>query len=254
MNAFLAVPAAGAPWPTVVLLHERYGLVQHSRDLAKRFAAAGHVAIVPNLYFRESDQEAVGRGEKRVPVSDGQACADMAVAVDALAEVPGADVTRLAVMGVCATGRYPLVLAGRGVDVAACVVFYGGVESRQWEVNDLQEEPLERLIAASSAPVLGVFGELDHIISVDSVLRFRSALDAVPRSYHIQIFRDAPHGWLNDTMPGRYRWAQADAAWQLLLRFLDRVHGGGFDASRVQRVFESDIASTYDFSKNVRLE
>lgn len=53
--AFLAQPAAPGSYPVMVLLHERYGLVDHTRDGAIRFAADGHVAIAPNLFFREPD-------------------------------------------------------------------------------------------------------------------------------------------------------------------------------------------------------
>ena len=113
---------------------------------------------------------------------------------------------------------------------------------------------MEEIVARSKAPVLGVFGEGDHGISIDHVLRFRAALEAARRSYHIRIVPGAPHGFLNDTMPGCYRRQQAEAAWGLLMDFLMRVRTGGFPADRVQWTFESDTATDYDFSKNVRYE
>ena len=248
MDAFLARPEGAGPHPTVVLLHERYGLVQHTSDLAVRFAAEGHLAIAPNLYWREPNQEEIARGDARGDAPDQQVCDDVAAAIEQLRTVPAADPARLAIMGVCATGRHPLVFAAERPDVSACVVFYGAAYRHEWEPTDT----LSAFIAKSRAPVLGVFGELDNLQSRDDVLRLRAALEAARRSYHIKLFPDAPHGFLNDTMPGRYRRPQAEAAWKLLIDFLARVHSGGYAADRVQWTFESDTSTEYDFSKHVR--
>jgi carboxymethylenebutenolidase len=62
-----------------------------------------------------------------------------------------------------------------------------------------------------------------------------------------------PHGWLNDTMPGRYRRDGAEAAWALQLAFLKRVFDPGYDKSRRVQVYESEHAANYDFTKNVRM-
>lgn len=244
MNAFLARPDGSGPFPSMILLHERYGLVQHTKDLAVRFAAEGHLALAPNLYFRASNQDAVARGDEHVDVTDEQVCADVGIAIDHLATMPGTTRGQLAVMGVCATGRHPLVVAAERPEVTACVVFYGAAYAREWEPVDT----LSGFIQRSKAPVLGVFGELDNLQSVPDVIRVRNALEAARRSYHIQIFPDSPHGWLNDTMPGRYRRTHAEAAWKLLVDFLARVYGGGYPADRVHYAFECDWATEYDFS------
>lgn len=249
MDAFLALPGTPGPHPTMVLLHERYGLVQHTKDLAMRFATEGYSTLAPNLFFQEPDQGAIARGEARVALSDEQVCAAFPAAVERLATAPGASTGQVFVMGVCATGRYPLVLAAQRSDVAACAVFYGGAGAPR-----AGQTPIEEVIARSRVPVLGVFGEADHGISIDAVLRFRGALEAARRSHHLRIFPGAPHGFLNDTMPGRYRRQQAEAAWQLLGEFLARVRAGGFAEDRVHWTFESDTSTNYDFSKNVRLE
>src|SRR5437016_4300701 len=78
--AFLAVPAAPGPHPVMVVLHERYGLVDHTRDVAMRFAAHGHLAIAPNLFWREPDLEAIARAEARAEVADTQVCEDISSA------------------------------------------------------------------------------------------------------------------------------------------------------------------------------
>ncbi len=99
---------------------------------------------------------------------------------------------------------------------------------REWEVNKLQPKALDDIIAKLHCPVFGAFGETDHIISLDDVRRFRNSLEKHKKSYDIHIYKGAPHGWLNDTMPGRYRKPQADAGWAAQQQFLTEVFGGGY--------------------------
>jgi len=86
------------------------------------------------------------------------------------------------------------------------------------------------------------------------VQRLRNRLEAHRKSYDIHLYAGAPHGWLNDTMPGRYRKPQAEAGWAAQQRFLSKVFAGGFEAKRVSWRFEGDSGTDYDFSKNVRME
>jgi len=249
-DAFLARPPTSGNHPCIILMHERYGLVQHTMDLAVRFAHEGHVALAPNLYFRLPNQEELKRGEGMAPLDDKAVVDDIGSCIDYLKGIGGADVSRLALMGVCATGRHPLVVAAERPEVTACVVFYGAAYQREW----IPEDTLSDYINRSRAPILGVFGELDNLIAVRDVRRLRNAIEEANRSYQIRLFPDAPHGYLNDTMPGRYRRPQAETAWSVLVNFLERAHTGGYPADRVQWAFEADSSIDYDFTKNVRLE
>ena len=104
------------------------------------------------------------------------------------------------------------------------------------------------------APALFVFGERDHTISLDNVRRVRDALEDARRSYRMKVFADMPHGFLNDTMPGRYRAKEAAQAWQLLRAFLAEVFSGRWPGERVRWEFEGASGADYDFTRNVRLE
>ena len=92
------------------------------------------------------------------------------------------------------------------------------------------------------------------MISLADVRRFRDALDRHGKSYHIKVYAGAPHGWLNHTMPGRYRRAQAEAGWALQRAFLERVLDPGYDRSRRVQIYECEHSADYDFGKNVRME
>jgi carboxymethylenebutenolidase len=252
MPAFFAHPADGGPFPTVVLMHERYGLVKHTRDQAIRCARDGFAVVAPNFFFRHPDQPTLNAGNARYDMTDPESVALIDVALAALKSHTAADLSKVVVAGYCQTGRHPLVYAAE-VPIAAAVVWYGAAAKREWDVNTLQPKPLDAVIAALPCPVFAAFGEADHIISLDDVRRFRNCLEAHRKSYDIHIYKGAPHGWLNDTMPGRYRKREADAGWAAQQRFLGDVFGGRYD-NGVRWQFESESRPHYDFSQNVRME
>jgi carboxymethylenebutenolidase len=253
MPAVLAYPAGGGSFPTVVLMHERYGLVQHTRDQAMRCARDGYAVLAPNFFFRHPDQAALNAGKSRYDLTDPESVELIKVALATLTKHAAADLSKIVVAGYCQTGRHPLVFASE-VPISAAVVWYGAASKREWEANTRQPRPLEAVIAALPCPVFAAFGEADHIISLDDVQRFRNRLEANHKSYDIHVYEGAPHGWLNDTMPGRYRKPQADAGWAAQQRFLAKVFAGGYDPKRVSWRFESESGIDYDFTKNVRME
>jgi len=255
IHAFRALPRAKGKRPAVILLHERYGVVQHTRDLTLRLAQAGYVGLAPDLFSRfTGDPEALRRGEVRVELRDEEVLEDLDAAVAYLRKIDSVDSSRIGIIGVCQTGRHSLLLAAHGRGLSNCAVLYGAVGGKEWAADELRPEPIPALVERLSCPLLGIFGAADHIISLEDVLRLRGCLEQAKKSYHIRLYRDAPHGWLNDTMPGRYRREAAGDAWSLLLSFLKQTFRDGQGQDRVFWTFESDISPSYDFRKNVRLE
>ena len=161
--------AAGA----VVILHERYGLVQHTLDLAQQLAHDGYVALAPNLFSRwQGDPERLRRGTARVTLPDDEVAAVIDRAIDAVKTRAG----RVALMGVCQSGRYPLVVGSRRRDLAACIVFYGGAQQRDWEASALQPRPMGEMLRELRAPALFVFGERHQCYLRKALLREDKAL------------------------------------------------------------------------------
>ena len=255
ISAVRALPKAKAKRPAVIILHERYGIDQHTKDLTVKLAQAGFVGLAPDLFHRfAGDRKAVLRGEQRVDLTDDGALEDLNGAVEYLKKLKEVDGARIGIIGVCQTGRQPVLLAAKRNDVAGAVVLYGAVGGREWQGNELRPTPIEELIAQVNCPVLGLFGEADHIISLDDVLRFRNCLEKSKKNYHIRVYPSAPHGWLNDTMPGRYRKDAAKDAWSLITSFLKQYFAGGWSKDKIVGKYESAYSANYDFSKNVRLE
>jgi carboxymethylenebutenolidase len=254
IGAVRALPKAKGQRPAVILLHERYGIDQHTKDLTAKLAQAGFVGFAPDLFHRfTGDRKAVLRGDQRVDLTDDGALEDLHAAVAYLKKLSYVDGSRLAIIGVCQSGRQALLLPANRNDISAAVVLYGAIGGKEWLGNDLRPTPVEDLIAKVNCPVLGIFGEADHIISVDDVIRFRNCFERERKNYHVRLYRDAPHGWLNDTMPGRYRKEAAKDAWALMISFLKKCFSDGWDKERIYSTFESDYSTHYDFTKNVRM-
>src|SRR5258708_6275602 len=107
MPAFLARPAAAGRYPVVILIHERYGLVAHTRDLAKRCAGDGYFVVAANFFYRHPDQKALNAGDSRYPITDAEAVEHITAALAAAEKNPAADMAHVAVAGYCQTGRHP---------------------------------------------------------------------------------------------------------------------------------------------------
>ena len=244
IRAFLATPQRwSAPYRGMILCHERYGLVKHTLDLAARFASYGYACIAPDFASNwDGDKEALNRGDARLGIGQDEVRFIMSASLDYLTGLPEVDADRCAAMGVCMSGGYPWLLNSIRKDVAANICVYGGAGTS------------EDVLREVTAPSLVVFGERDHGTSVEKMQAMRQRLEGLNKSYDFRIFEDGPHGFLNDTMPGRYRQKEAEAAWALTLDFLDRVYAGYYRPERLRWRFESNVAVDYDFSKNVRLE
>jgi carboxymethylenebutenolidase len=242
-RAFLAVPGRyQGPYRAVVLGHERYGLVQHTLDLCAKFASYGYVAIAPDMASHwAGDKEALNRGDIGLTLTEDEVKSYMSASMDFLQRQSEVDASRIAVMGVCQSGGYPHLANSVRPDVAANIIFYGGTK------------PKDEVVQSLTAPTFGVFGEADHTISIPDVYAFRAKLEQYRKNYEIVLFPEMPHGWLNDTMPGRYRQKEAEEAWKLLMTFLDRVYAGGYPSDRVRWMMTASYSRNYDFSKNVRL-
>lgn len=251
----LFLPETRQSRTAVIILHERYGLVQHTLDLAQKLAHDGYVAFAPNLFSQwDGDQAELKAGRARVVQPDAECTRVVGLAIDLLLADGRVMADKIILMGVCQSGRYPIVVAAERAEISACVVLYGASQQRDWTVGELQPVAMSDMIAKLTVPMLLVFGEGDHTISLDNVRRMRDMLETHRKSYRMQVLADVPHGFMNDTMPGRYRPRETEIAWNMLLTFIREVDDGAWPSDRVHWEFQSDSGRHYDFSKNVRLE
>ena len=240
--------------PVVMWLHERYGVVQHPKEMAMKLADAGYVGVCPDLFHRyKGDKQALAEGSARVIIKDNEALEDIDEVIEFLSSINYVDSKRIGIIGVCQTGRQPMLYAANRPDTRAVVALYGGPEEIEWLPTEEHPVSIHEFISKINCSFLGLFGEADHIISVDAIRRMRDTFEEHNKSYRFRIYRDAPHGWFNDTMPGRYRPEPTEYAWKEILAYLENAFSSEL-SERVIWDFESDISSGYNFANNVRLE
>jgi carboxymethylenebutenolidase len=238
--------------PIVIVCHERYGVVAHTIDLAERFALAGFLTVAPDFYV---DAGLTGAEQTLPVVSDDVVLRHLDAAITHARQLPGCgDDSPVAVIGICRSGSYGILASAKRHDVAAVVMLYGGAAPREFEVGPLRPWPYERMIAAGRAPVLGLWGERDHTMSVEHVRKVRDLLEKARRSYEFILYPDLPHGWLNDTMPGRFRAVEAAETFRVITEWLgERLRPGAVRTGQVSWRFRSVISPDYDFDANERL-
>ena len=165
MQCVLARPDTQEKRPAVIWLHERYGMVQHTRDQAERLARSGFVGFAPDLFHRfDRDREALARAEDRCELQDETSVQDLEEAIAYLRSLPYVDGDRIGIVGVCQTGRQPLVYAAQRTNLAAAVVFHGGVYPREWIADELRPKTIDAYLPHLSCPVIGLFGEADPLV------------------------------------------------------------------------------------------
>ncbi|MBP6899740.1 MAG: dienelactone hydrolase family protein [Burkholderiaceae bacterium] len=227
LPAYRAAPAGKANAPVVLVISEIFGVHEHIADVARRFAKAGYFAIAPELFVRQGDASAYGEIAKLLAevvnkVPDAQVMGDLDACV-AWARGQGADASRLAVTGFCWGGRVTWLYAAHNPAVKAGVAWYGRLLG---PTNPLQPaHPLD-LAGKLGAPVLGLYGEKDGGIPLDSVDKMKSALaqgSAAARRSEFVIYPDAPHAFHADYRPS-YRKDAAEDGWKRCLAWF-RTHG-----------------------------
>jgi len=133
-------------------------------------------------------------------------------------------------------------------------VIYGAVYEADWKPHPMRPDPIDKLMQEMKCPVTAVFGELDNLIPRENILRMCATLAGAKKSFEIRVYPDAPHGFLNDTMPGRFRPPQTAAAWHQITSFLKAVFAGGWKKDRITWRFDADSSVDYDFTKMKRWE
>jgi len=213
--------------PGVVMLHDVWGLSDHTRDLAGRLAAEGFAVLALDLYRREPGLEIQDPGAFIRELSDPQVEADVALAVRFLQRDPASAARKVGVVGFCMGGMYTL-LAGCGVpDVAAVVPFYGLLSHQHGLLYtpdglDPARKPRSPLDAARNlaCPLLGFFGAEDGLIPNSDVEELRQRARATGQPVEIVVYPGAGHAFMNDTRPEAHRPEAAADAWRRMVAFL----------------------------------
>ena len=223
--AYFARPAAGGRYPVVIVIQEIFGVHEWIKDICRRFAKLGYLAVAPSLFARQGDALAYTDIQKLVSeivskVDDATVLSD----IDATLRWAGlnkGDLDRVGVTGFCWGGRQTWLYTAHNQTVKAGVAWYGHMVRREGSTQP--KHPVE-VASGFRGRMLGLYGELDKGIGANQIEAMRAALKvARDTKSEVIVYPGADHGFLADYRP-TYNEAAAKDAWARCLAWF-KSHG-----------------------------
>jgi carboxymethylenebutenolidase len=209
VEVYVARPAGDGVAPGILVIHENRGLTPHIRDVARRYAKLGYVALAPDLLTPKGGADSFADPAEAIAALGTLDRDDMVTqllaALDDLASLPGVDAAHLGVTGFCFGGGMAWRVATKDPRLAAAVPFYGS------------NPPLED-VPAINAAVLAIYGGLDERINA-GIPAIEEAMRDAGKSFEKEVYDGAEHAFHNDTNPDRYHPSAAAAAWARATEF-----------------------------------
>jgi len=219
LAAYRAMPASGHDLPTVLVVHEIFGVHEYIKDVCRRLAKLGYLAIAAEMYARHGDvskmtsiQDILAGPVAQTPdsehLSDLDACA-------AWAAQNGGDPQRLAITGFCRGGRTTWLYAVHNPRLKAAVAWYGTLDGAPsanqptWPID---------VAGQLTVPVLGLYGGKDQGITADQIAAMQAELEKAGGKSRIHVYPDAPHAFHADYRPS-YRKEAAEDGWRRMLEW-----------------------------------
>ncbi len=218
MDVYYARPAEGKNFATVIVSQEIFGVHEHIKDVCRRLAKIGYLAVAPDFFFRAGNpatlpdvptilREVVNKTPDASIMSDIDSTVKWAGG-----SVGKGDTRKLGITGFCFGGRVTWLYAAHNPGVKAGVAWYGPLEG---ENSALRPQHPSQLVARINAPILGLYGGADGGIPNEGVDRMRAALRAAGKNCEIITYPDTPHAFHADYRP-TYREGPAKDGWKRL--------------------------------------
>ncbi|WP_144638459.1 dienelactone hydrolase family protein [Bordetella genomosp. 13] len=225
ISAYYAAPEGKKDLPIVLVVQEIFGVHEHIKDLCRRFAKQGYVAVAANLYERQGDASQYTDIPKLVSelvskVSDEQVFGDLDASVAWAAE-HGGDATRVGITGFCWGGRITWMYAAHNPRVKAGVAWYGKLASGH---GPLIKQYVVDIAGQLNGPVLGLYGAKDESIPLADIEKTKAVLaqgNENSRASEFVVYPDSGHAFMADYRPS-YVKADAEDGWKRALDWFDR--------------------------------
>lgn len=214
--ASLSIPGEGDAWPSVVVFHDIWGANDFYRDLARRLALEGFMAMLPDFFIREGPLESQSREAafaRRERMDQLLAIKDLAGAITFMRNHPRSN-GNVAVIGFCLGGTFAFLASARDPLPDAAVSYYGfPAGNPDWDLKPIDEADKIR------APILFHVGDQDTGVGMDNVECYTSAVQDASGSIETIIYPGAPHGFLTFD-PESDQFATSQESWIKTLEFL----------------------------------
>lgn len=225
IEAYLAVPTDVEHNGSIVVIHHMPGYDEGTKEIARKFAANGYSALMPNLYHREApgaspdDAAATARALGGVP--DDRLVGDVAGAMEHLKSLPTSN-GKVASIGYCSGGRQSF-LAGCRLPLNAVIDCYGAFVA----IDPPAESPMKAKsvigeVGNLSGPLLGLFGAEDTFPSPEQNDTLAQALEAAGKEFTFRTYDGAGHAFFSTDRPS-YRVEAANEGWSEIFTFLART-------------------------------
>ncbi|MCW5772130.1 MAG: dienelactone hydrolase family protein [Rhodospirillaceae bacterium] len=221
MPAYIAMPAQGGPFPVVYVCHEIFGVHEHLKDICRRLAKAGYLAVSADLYARYGDASKYTMQQIPKLMSDivaKVAIPKMLTDIDAAVEFAGknkGNTDKLAVTGFCWGGWATWLYAEHQPKLKAAAAWYGHIMR-----PGVARNPIDG-VKDLKCPVLGLYGAKDQGIPLDTVEMMASEAKKAGKTVEMKVYADAGHGF-NADYRASYKKADAEDAWQRMLAWFKK--------------------------------
>jgi len=212
MPSYFARPTGVNNPPVVLVAMEVFGLHEYIRDVTRRVAKLGVLAVAPDYYFRKANLTKITDMQQVLPIVNGKPDAELLSDLDgtvAWAKSQGGDTSRLGIIGFCRGGRTVWEYAAHSTTLKAGASFYGAPVDPP---NPLWPKSPMQLAPEMKAPVIGFYGEADTGIPVAAVEALKAALAENKKTAEFHLYPGAPHGFHAD-FRASYRKEAAEDAW-----------------------------------------
>jgi carboxymethylenebutenolidase len=213
IGGYLTRPQGDVARPAVLVIHPWDGINDHIRDVARRFAKAGYVALAPDLLSRRGGTSSFAKSEAAIAgdrrLDDETITKSLTGGIDYLKGQSFVGASKIGVVGFCWGGGKALLFTTRSKDLAASVIYYGSNPQNLEDVKNI------------TAPVLGQYGGADERIT-SAVPQLEAAMKKYGKSFEYKVYPGAPHSFNNDTSPQSYREDAAKEAWGRTLEFFKK--------------------------------
>jgi carboxymethylenebutenolidase len=208
IKAYVAEPSDDTSRSAVIVVQEWWGLNENIKDIARRFARQGYVAIAPDLYSRQghkvaSDPNTAAQLMSGLNKPDG--IEDLKSTINWLRGQRNTKNAKIGVTGFCMGGSYAMLLPCESKEISAAAPFYG-------------EIPADSKLRDLHCPVFYAYGENDGWIQRTDVDRLAKALKEFGKQGEVKVYAGCSHGFFNDTRADVYDAAASDDAWEHTLK------------------------------------
>ena len=217
LPGYYARPATGTDFPVVLVNEEIFGVHEYIKDICRRFAKLGYMAVAPEIYARIADLSKMTDSQQvmRDVISkkpDEELYSDLDATLAWAANNKGS-ATAIAETGFCRGGRTTWLYAAHNPNLKAAVAWYGPVKGATSPIQPLTVTDIADQV---KCPVLCLYGGQDPSIPVPDVEAVVAKAKAAGKTVELHIYQDAPHGFHADYRPS-YREADAKDGWNRML-------------------------------------